>query len=352
MTYVAPEDMTQAEAVAFLDQMKQDSIEVKAYQLEQRLLHADAIEHLDPPEPLIEGVLYRDSLAELFGKPGCGKSFVALDWACHVATGKDWQGHQTRRGTVLYIVGEGAGGMGKRRKAWRTAWKLDPLDLVFLRDPVPLLDVEWVQALGRLADLGRFDLIVIDTLSRSIAGHNENAPETMSSLVANADWLRNAARGACLLFVHHSTKDGQTNRGHSALEGACDVRWKVSKDSETIRLANEKTKDEAQHPDVDLALKVIDLGTDASGRHLTSAVVESHSVLGWAGELTNSETALLDLARDSFGTTGATASQLREVSGQPRTTFYRALNTLVRDGLLTNKGTDKRPHYYVTETSE
>lgn len=39
------------------------------------------LDDLPAPEALIDGILYRDTLAWLHGKPGCGKSFIALDWA-------------------------------------------------------------------------------------------------------------------------------------------------------------------------------------------------------------------------------------------------------------------------------
>jgi RecA-family ATPase len=48
--------------------------------------------------------------------------------------------------------------------------------------------------------------IVIDTLSRVLAGGNENGPEDMGALVMNVDRLR-AATGATVLLVHHTGKD-------------------------------------------------------------------------------------------------------------------------------------------------
>ena len=37
----------------------------------------------------------------------CGKSFLALDIAVHIATGQSWMGHKTRIGQVLYLACEG-----------------------------------------------------------------------------------------------------------------------------------------------------------------------------------------------------------------------------------------------------
>jgi hypothetical protein len=284
-------------------------------------------------------------LIELWGKPGCGKSFLALDWALSVATGRPWQGHAVHPGAVLYIVGEGLAGLGKRRRAWSYAWQRpDTSGVTWLQGAVPLMSAGWVDALAQLVHELRPVLVVVDTLSRAIAGHNENAPETMSAVVEASDRIRLAAAGACVLFVHHATKDGATNRGHSALEGACDVRWKLTKEDSVLVLSNPKAKDEAEAPDRDLALRVIDL--PSGGR---SCVVESHRRLSEAEELPASEVRLLEVMRDSFGTTGATGTQLKQASGLPDTTHYRAVNALLSRGALVNVGTRKRQHLMLPE---
>ena len=63
-----------------------------------------------------------------------------------------------------------------------------------------------------------------------------------------------------------------------------------------------------------------------------------------------SEQKILDVLRDSFGTTGAAGTNLREVSAVTKTSFYRALNRLVTTGAVVNVGTRKRPHYLLPDT--
>lgn len=320
--------------------------------LRSRILTGELLEKIEPPRALIKSVLYSDSLVELWGKPGCGKSFMALDWAMCVGSGKAWQGHATTQAPVLYIVGEGSGGMGKRHRAWNSAWQAGQAEVDFLREAVPLLDPAWVGALGSVVNVAKYGLIVVDTISRSIAGANENDASTMSTLVAHADWLRAQSGGACVMFVHHATKAGDSNRGHSALEGACDLRWKLSSDGRTLTLANEKTKDDAQHPDMTLALKRIPLGENADGDEVSSAVIESHSLSDWGSELSGSEAALVAVMRDNFGTTGARAGQLKEQAALSKTTYYRALNSVLARGELINTGTKLQPLYIVKDLEQ
>jgi hypothetical protein len=97
---------------------------------------------LPPQQWLIYKVLPDCGLALLFGPPGEGKSFVALDWALCVATGEKWLGkHAVQQGHVLYIAAEGGGGMKKRVAAWEQlhygaegfeniTWYLDSLNVI------------------------------------------------------------------------------------------------------------------------------------------------------------------------------------------------------------------------------
>ena len=82
-----------------------------------------AIEHWDsiqdePVKWLIEGVIPVGAFTALYGPPGSFKSFIALDIAEAIATGRSWMGNGVSEpGAVLYIAGEGFGGVGARIKA-------------------------------------------------------------------------------------------------------------------------------------------------------------------------------------------------------------------------------------------
>ncbi|WP_426765441.1 AAA family ATPase, partial [Pseudomonas aeruginosa] len=56
---------------------------------------------------LVRGILGEGGLSVLYGAPGAGKSFLALDLGYAVATGQPWMGRDTRQGPVIYAAGEG-----------------------------------------------------------------------------------------------------------------------------------------------------------------------------------------------------------------------------------------------------
>jgi hypothetical protein len=85
---------------------------------------------LQPPgDWLIKGILPDAELVVLFGASGSGKTFVALDMAFHVAMGLPWRGHRSKKGKVVIIAAEGAGGLNKRVRAYAKHHNIDLRDV-------------------------------------------------------------------------------------------------------------------------------------------------------------------------------------------------------------------------------
>src|SRR5205085_7024209 len=117
----------------------------------------------------------------------------------------------------------------------------------------------------RYADLGMpVELIIIDTLSRVLAGGNENAPDDMGSFVRNVDRLR-ADTGAAVLVVHHTGKDTSRGaRGHSLLHAATDTEIETSKDDVSGVYTAKVTKQRELPTEgaLSFSLRQIELGFD------------------------------------------------------------------------------------------
>jgi 5S rRNA maturation endonuclease (ribonuclease M5) len=309
----------------------------RAGELRGALLDSAALDQLPDPEPLIDGILYRDSLAWLHGKPGHGKSFVALDWAACVSTGLPWQMHGTTQGQVLYVIAEGVSGLRQRVRAWEDHTRAGA-GVTFLPVAVQLLNHADVEALITVASDLEPVFIVVDTQARVTVGGDENSAKDMGELVAAADRIRRATR-ACILLVHHEARNGDNLRGSTALEGAATTLARVAKDGPHITVENTKQKDAPEFDRIRLWLTP----------RLESAVLSSHEPVGLTGEYTDSEQKIIDTLRDSFGTTGAPGGKLSDVVAVPKSSYYRALNRLVSTGAIANIGTRKRPHYLLPE---
>ncbi len=141
-----------------------------------KLTSISELSALPPPSWLIDKLIEQSVFAVLYGASGEGKSFLALDWALSIATGKPWQGRKVKRGPVVYVVAEGGRNIGKRIKAWMIERDADPHDFLMILDAVQFRKPEHVQHLLGLIEAKKInpELIVVDTLARCFLGGDEN----------------------------------------------------------------------------------------------------------------------------------------------------------------------------------
>ena len=199
------------------------------------------IEQLDdiddePVEWLIEGVIPKKAFVALYAPPASFKSFVALDIAECIATGRSFLTKEVRhQGAVLYIAGEGHGGIGARIKAMKKHHNTPAgAPVFFLRKQINLRSsatdiqdlIQAVDDIQATHDI-EFELVVIDTLARAFGGGNENASEDMGAFITAAGAIQGRYNCA-LLVVHHAGKDATKGlRGHSSLLGAVDTELEI-----------------------------------------------------------------------------------------------------------------------------
>jgi hypothetical protein len=190
----------------------------------------------EPVEWLIHGILPTKSFSALFGPPGSFKSFIALDMAEAIATGRPWMGNQIeKQGAVLYICGEGFGGMGARIKACQihhSTPKGAPIYVIRhqlnLRSSAEDFNALMMAVVQLVETTGiEFQLLIIDTLARAFGGGNENDSDAMGSFITSMGKIQEFL--ACALMVlHHSGKDlAKGLRGHSSLLGAVDTQLEI-----------------------------------------------------------------------------------------------------------------------------
>ncbi len=184
---------------------------------------------------LVRDLIPQGAMAALYGKPGSYKSFVALYIAAMVANGADCFMRPTRRGAVVYVMGEGGAGAYRRAKALQEYHGIAAPEVYFLRSALNLRsNTDDANALiAAIGDTGTSPaLVVIDTLARNFGGGNENSSEDMGAFIGVIGHLQETL-GCAVLLVHHSGKDeAKGMRGHSSLFGAVDTELEVVKISE------------------------------------------------------------------------------------------------------------------------
>jgi hypothetical protein len=262
-------------------------------------------------EDFLEGVLIRAAMSVFYGPSNCGKTFFACDLALHVAYGKPWNGREVTQGGVIYCAMEGAHGIRNRVTAWARHYGLEGAPIPFAIIPVALNLQDPEADTSRLieaiktaaAKMGQpVALVVMDTLSRAMAGGNENSPEDMGAIVMNSDRIRQAT-GAHVAWIHHSGKDqAQGARGHSLLRAATDTEIEISRPDANSPSTARVTKQRELEIDGlwTFSLERVELGTNHRGKPVTSCIVTPAETMAQEARasLTNGESMALRILHD------------------------------------------------------
>lgn len=256
---------------------------------------------------VIKAWLGSGGLSVMFGAPNTGKTFLAIDMAAHVASGRPWGGCRVIAGPVLYLASEGGGGIGDRLAAVENReglpfWVLTTgLDLCRADTDTGAL----IQVIKHVAGIhGQFRLIVLDTLNRAMAAGDENASADMGALVRHLDAIR-AATGAHLMAIHHTGKDTSRGaRGHSSLRAAVDSEIALNREGDIVLADLTKQRDGPVGRRFAYRLVQVELGRDRDGDPVTTCRVEPTETPEKRDRLTGAAKIAMQALDDALGQHG------------------------------------------------
>lgn len=357
----APATVEFAEAVEVEDRRTQPKKPKLFYELARNVGFAQT------SHALIDDWYDREAMVITYGESESGKTHIVLSQAFAIAAGTPWADHAVRQGLVVYVAAEGGLGIRKRVAAWTRKFGDVPFALVPC--PIDMLSAQGdTKALIELVKAAEVEtghtcvMIVIDTLSRAIAGGNENAPETMGAFVMHCDRLRTATK-ATIHIVHHSGKNKAAGaRGHSLLRAATDTEIEVTPGF----IAATKQRD-MEHPrKLGFRLEEIQLGEDNRKRRITTALPVITRASEFSQGVSPAASAMLGILKDMIEECEKTdgiewrewlATCLRDLNGArgeriARTTIFGLRRELSDSGLIVkNKGNQWFPAK-VSEVSE
>lgn len=168
----------------------------------------------------VPNLLHADSLSVMFGPTMSGKSFVALDVALCMATGRPWRGQAVERAPVVFVMGEGESVMVERKAAWQAQHDVRPDEL----DGWWFAATEGVQltepGVARLAEMianVEAKLVVLDTKHTLMVGSEVDGGD-VAEMIRAMHVLRRASPGASVMLIDHvALADGSRPRGHGGL---------------------------------------------------------------------------------------------------------------------------------------
>ena len=232
---------------------------------------------------IIRGWLPTESLSMVHGPSGSGKTFVVLDWCLRIAAGlPEWAGNKVRPGPVVYLAGEGHGGLKKRITAWKQNAGVDAVNMWI--SPAGC-DLDTPDGYERVrAAINEIDkkpvLIVVDTLHRFLSG-DENSPRDAKVMVDYCARLMKEFHCSVTIVHHTGVSEMAQNRarGSSAWKATLDMEISVipGADGEPITIKQRKAKDDEPASDicVELVKVPIDGWFDEDGIQIWSAVLQT-----------------------------------------------------------------------------
>ena len=292
-----------------------------------------------PPYAIDRYPIYERGLNLIYGLPGVGKSFIAVDFLGHVAASNPDK-------AVIYVAPEGWSSIPARWKAWCLNYGKTPENILLMRQSLRVTNARQLEAFkDEIAELGLdVHFIVFDTLARAMVGDNENDTREMNLFIDTLDHMRDEL-DCGMLLVHHVNKLGQL-RGSTALDGALDSIIRVNKEDSQLVLHNRQDKGgkNRHRPEADpiyLNLKTVEVQmrglVDNAG---VVEVVERRDPAESADTLNPRQRELLE-ALDGYGE-GMTVSQIYDATNIPKPTIYRYLKQLgAADYLNHNRNTDQ-----------
>jgi hypothetical protein len=201
---------------------------------------------LPRPQWLIRGVLIEGIASVLSADSGSFKSFVALDMALSISTGRNWQGREVKQGAAVYVAAEGFFTMFDRATAWAQFYGVElPENFHIVKVPVNLADARVVAAFQQcIADI-KPKTVVLDTLSQNAVGMVENSNEQMADFIRGMIELGNNI-GAHVQVLHHNAKATGQLRGAGAIKSNADALITLDRpendDKNTVFVRNEKQR--------------------------------------------------------------------------------------------------------------
>jgi len=178
--------------------------------LRQLLVHYPSLR-----SPVIEGLLRQGETMDIISAPKIGKSWLVIDLALSIATGRPWLGMETVKGDVLILDNELHGETSTNRipkvAAARGISVEEVADRVYVENMRGrLLDLYRLGPYFRRFEPGRFRIVILDAFYRFLPMRtDENDNGTMANLYnyvdSYADYLR-----CSFVIIHHTSKGNQS----------------------------------------------------------------------------------------------------------------------------------------------
>lgn len=275
-----------------------------------------------------EWAIYLKGLNLMYGEPGTGKTFAALDFACRMCLAYP-------DSAVIYSSGEGNAGMYGRLRGWETKHKINIGNLFLYDKALEFGEAEEVSAFFTEAAQLNPIFVIVDTLARSTMSLNENDKVAMQGFITETERIVQAM-DIGVLFLHHTNKVGGM-RGSTAINGAMDSIIKLQRADTTITAYNGlerggKNKHREEVAPQHFEIQKIHASVDGTPTDQGVLTMQSNAPKNSATfDLTKNQNAVLEVM-DAHGK--VSPKLIEDATQFHRATMYRILKELLGAGLV------------------
>ena len=232
----------------------------------------------------VKGLWPRVGLCWVFGPSMSRKTFWVMNQASRIALGETVLGRRSIRAGVVYVAAEGANGVRTRFQGLLTRvgpWGgmirvIGAAPNLRNKGDVAALRAELVLVKSEMTAGGHhLGVVVIDTMSASIPGADENAAADMSLVLNTLQEMARDLEVCCIVVAHVGKNADRGLRGWSGLLANADgaISLQAADTDGITEGAIVKVKDGEAGETFAFGLEQVDLGLDADGDPITTCVV-------------------------------------------------------------------------------
>jgi len=240
----------------------------------------DLLKEPEPLEWLVDDYILQGTQVQVVGESGLGKTFLTIDLALSIVTGKKWNSRDVKQGPVAYINAEGHTGFRHRLKGWSVKHKpLKDVPFCLSNGPIDMMCKSSIKDLTKHLDKfaaengGYIAMVFVDTLRRNMSG-NEDDSKDVSIFMNNFEWLCRKYSATGFVIHHPGHNNTGRARGSSSQKAALDTALLLKKDKNDIGLICTKLKDGGAIPaPVGYELEVVTIPwLDSKGNNITTCI--------------------------------------------------------------------------------
>ena len=305
-------------------------------------------------EWLVKNLLGHSEASAFYGAPGSGKSALVEDMGLHVAGGLPWHGRAVMQGAVCFIALERRQLVIRRAIAFRKKHGIADLPFAVIGGVFDFRDQERTavavaEIVRQVADeIGcKVVLIIIDTISRALAGGDENSSKDMGAIVGTTARLQEKT-DAHVQWIHHIPVDGgERLRGHGALLGALDTTINVEKLACGLRTATViKANDSEEGEQIAFTLESMDIGPETTAPVVVPADVADIPATGTRRRLSaRNSLAMKALAETVLAHGQPVPAEFQLPAGIRAVSLDQWKEELFRSGVLDRTDAGHRMHF-------